>query len=110
MIVNVSNLDTIVSQFMHINIEIHSSNRNAKRGYSQDENKQRDVFQVHRFVKDTNFLIIDDRELLVAVVGVVGALGKGEGEIALFTSGLLAQSEGVLPFILNLIASLIVTE
>ena len=56
--------------------------------------------------------LIDDRELLVAVVGIVGALGNAGGAIAPFTTGLLAQSKGVWvlqPVILTLVASMIVT-
>jgi len=56
--------------------------------------------------------LIDDRELLVAVVGVVGALGSTGGAIAPFTTGLLAQSKGVWvlqPVILTLVAGMIVT-
>ena len=56
--------------------------------------------------------LIDDRELLVAVVGVVGALGNAGGAIAPFTTGLLAQSKGVWvlqPVILSLVAGMIVT-
>lgn len=56
--------------------------------------------------------LIDDRELLVAVVGIVGGLGNAGGAIAPFTTGLLAQSKGVWvlqPVILSLIASMIGT-
>ena len=56
--------------------------------------------------------LIDDRELLVAVVGVVGALGNAGGAIAPFTTGLLAQSKGVWvlqPVILSLISAMIGT-
>jgi fucose permease len=56
--------------------------------------------------------LVDDRELLVAVVGVVGGLGNVGGAVAPFTTGLLAQSQGVWvlqPVILSLIACMIGT-
>jgi len=56
--------------------------------------------------------LVEDRELLVAVVGVVGGLGNAGGAIAPFTTGLLAQSKGVWvlqPVILSLVASMIGT-
>lgn len=56
--------------------------------------------------------LMDDRELLVAVVGVVGGLGNVGGAVAPFTTGLLAQSKGVWvlqPVILSLIACMIGT-
>jgi fucose permease len=56
--------------------------------------------------------LVDDRELLVAVVGIVGGLGNVGGAVAPFTTGLLAQSKGVWvlqPVILSLIASMIGT-
>jgi MFS family permease len=54
--------------------------------------------------------LVDDRGLLVAVVGIVGGLGNVGGAVAPFTTGLLAQSEGVWvlqPVILSLIVSMI---
>jgi fucose permease len=56
--------------------------------------------------------LVDDRELLVAVVGIVGGLGNVGGAVAPFTTGLLAQSKGVWvlqPVILSLIACMIGT-
>jgi len=56
--------------------------------------------------------LVDDKELLIAVVGVVGALGNTGGALAPFSTGLLAQSKGVSvlqPVILSLVASMIVT-
>lgn len=56
--------------------------------------------------------LINDRELLIAVVGVVGALRNARGTIAPFATGLLAQRECVCilqPVILSLVGGMIVT-
>jgi fucose permease len=56
--------------------------------------------------------LVGDRELLVAVVGIVGGVGNAGGAIAPFTTGLLAQRKGVSvlqPVILSLVASTIGT-
>ena len=54
--------------------------------------------------------LVDDWELLVAVVGIVGGMGNAGGAIAPFTTGLLAQTHGVWvlqPVILTLITSML---
>ena len=56
--------------------------------------------------------LVGDRELLVAVVGIVGGVGNAGGAIAPFTTGLLAQRKGVSvlqPVILSLVAGTIGT-
>ena len=56
--------------------------------------------------------LVEDKDLLVAVVGVVGALGNAGGAIAPFTTGLLAQRRGVWvlqPVILSLVGGMTVT-
>jgi len=56
--------------------------------------------------------LVDDRALLVAVVGIVGGMGNAGGALAPFTTGLLAQSKGVWvlqPVILSLVVCMIGT-
>jgi MFS family permease len=55
--------------------------------------------------------LVDDRALLVTIVGIVSGLGNTGGAIAPFTTGLLASSKGVWvlqPVILSLVASMFI--